>query len=584
MPQSTIRHPALLGRMGAFQREAARLQASARSRGLFDLPADTEGVYGNVEPELEALRTLQMLGEAFGLPPRALADWHGLFARGKLPPLRGALVRGCREVLPDLMLRARTLMLYHDREGQGGAMQRVWRRGKQLQALVDLRARLLRDLDDPFRVFEDGANARVEVLRVVDVLVDRVARSLHLRFKPLPPDADGRPDYLLCSEGDLDVPGWLQRWVLLRLRQHGVPELNAEDVRAWLEADAAVCRGLQRCNEHLLAHAAFPPEAVRLAQQAYGEAGQRRVHVATIGWAWRYPALYRDVLGNAPQFCQLLPAVHLEWGELFQADSLRELRQWYRDQGMTAAGWRWLANTAVWPITAAESLLGRPAPDIVRLANCVAAAGPSFDPCSAFQRGLVRIMGHAERRRMDLGRMPWLLRAAWDRCVRQGDDAEAIERFLDAPFVQVAAWADRTGWAPDVHQRRAGWRSFEQAAARGAVGSRQPFTVWPVPLQPVQHGDLHAVALGNSVDLFVEGAVMQHCINNYAGAAAQGRFLAFAVRCGTARVATFSLKRERAGGAWAFHDCKGQFNSQPDHPDLWDLIEKALELTNLQVP
>jgi hypothetical protein len=137
MAASTIERPALLGRPGAYAREAARLQAHARSPGLFDLPIAESGPSGHTRTEAEALRAYRMLAEAFGLGGDALAEWHDLFAHGVAPRPDGSLLRIDAATLADLMLRVRTLAQYHDREGRGAAWMRIGRRGRPLQRLAD---------------------------------------------------------------------------------------------------------------------------------------------------------------------------------------------------------------------------------------------------------------------------------------------------------------------------------------------------------------------------------------------------------------------------------------------------------------
>ena len=146
MNTSTILHPALLGHPGRFAREAARLHAQVRSPGLFDLPVDADGLYGHTAAEREAVRAFQLLGEAFGLWGEALAEWQRVFSREELPRADGPLLREGRAILPDLLLRAQTLALYHDRDGRGAGFMRVWRRAKPLRQLLDAGARLHAEL------------------------------------------------------------------------------------------------------------------------------------------------------------------------------------------------------------------------------------------------------------------------------------------------------------------------------------------------------------------------------------------------------------------------------------------------------
>jgi hypothetical protein len=141
MRHSTIRHPALLAQPRVYEREAARLLAHARAPGLFDLPLPVDGPQGHTQAELEAIRAFDMLGQAFGLSAGAQAEWHAMVSRGDAPRGDGELLRENTDQLADLLLRAQTLAMYHDRKGQGAHWIRVWRRvrilRKHLQQLGD---------------------------------------------------------------------------------------------------------------------------------------------------------------------------------------------------------------------------------------------------------------------------------------------------------------------------------------------------------------------------------------------------------------------------------------------------------------
>jgi hypothetical protein len=126
MSRSTIAHPALLGHANRFGREAGRISRAAAQPGLFDVPGvvDAAGGAGRAGGPVpaEALRTLQVLGEAYGMPRPALGEWMCLLAFGTLPAPAGPLLHGCSAVLPDLLLRAQTLALYRQAQGQGDGL------------------------------------------------------------------------------------------------------------------------------------------------------------------------------------------------------------------------------------------------------------------------------------------------------------------------------------------------------------------------------------------------------------------------------------------------------------------------------
>lgn len=134
MNRSTILHPALLGHANRFGREARRIGQAAAQPGLFDL-VDRVG-QGPAHGAADALRTLQVLGEAYGLGPQALREWMHLLAHNTLPPPDGPLRGGCAGVLPDLLMRAHTLALYHQAQGHGDALMIALRAAKPLRGVV----------------------------------------------------------------------------------------------------------------------------------------------------------------------------------------------------------------------------------------------------------------------------------------------------------------------------------------------------------------------------------------------------------------------------------------------------------------
>jgi hypothetical protein len=471
------------------------------------------------------------------------------------------------------MLRARTLAQYRDREGRGGVFIAVWRRAAPLQQLLDLRVALLRDLEDPIHVEEDGLTVRLGVIGAVEVAVYRLARGVRLRYLPVPPRADDYLDYEQRDETSLDPAGWLHHWCLIRTASRSLWAWGPDFIGDWLAQDADVVTALRACGRRLAAHPALPQEAVALAQAAYGPAGVRCMHVSTVTWSWNHPVLYRELLAKAPHLVNVMPAVHMDLGEDDAPATLADLRRWMLDRGMTTGGWRWLARAGA-GLNIAEELLksGYVAADIPLLANVMAAAaaGGTFAPSAAFTSEIAALTRWAEVPDMALERSPWLLRAAWRFCSDSRADQLATRSFLWERFVALARWAVARGWQPDAHQRQAGWRAFELAMARSYA--------WPVPFKEVTCGGLQAVCIRNGTELRREGRAMSHCIFDYLDSVAGGGMIAFSVRLAAdgSRLATLSLTRKNDSAPWVFDQCRGPRNSVVAHSDLKGLIGAVL--------
>ena len=199
MRESTILHPALLGQFNRYAKEVAGIEAKARAPGLFDPPTEADGLHGHTQPEQHAIRAFRMLGEAFALTPQGLVEWHALFARGEVPQADGALMTECLHLLPDLLLRARTLAMYQDRDGRAGVFIRVWQPAKALERLVDVEWAWRRQ--PLYRELSDRAPHLLCLMRGIHRLRPEAAALRHMR--------DLR--HLLRTWG-LSAAGW--RWLV----------------------------------------------------------------------------------------------------------------------------------------------------------------------------------------------------------------------------------------------------------------------------------------------------------------------------------------------------------------------------------
>ena len=578
MSNSTINHPALLGLPGAFGREAARIQSKARSQGLFDLPVDADGPQGHTATEAEAVRSFEMLGQAFNLPDDALAQWHLLLTHEAMPPLGGALLRGCRGKLPDLMLRARTFAMYQDREGRGAAYMAMWRRAAQLQDLLDCSAQLLRDLERGIEFIDTGAVQHLRVLRVMRIDIDARRQCVDVCCPTLPDLGDH--DKQARRWIPVMWPArWVRFWLTCWLAERKDCSLPMAGALGWLLRDPQVRDLIARQENELFDHPALPRDAMLLSCEVYWKAGALRPLAELITWAWQCPDLYAELIRHARPLVRLMPAVHRQVPlEVRACAGLRELRSLLLNMGLTAAGWRWLTVHPA-PVFRNDHWLH---PEclgaMLWAANSLAAAGPDFAPPQLFINHAYPVMVEAKLQKWPADLLGWFLRSAWDRCEAFDDLGEAND-FLRFTYARVWYWMTLVGWRPDVQQRRGGWRAIERAWRKSSRGTMKS---WPIPFERIEWHGLVAIAIGDGEALWEEGAQMNHCIERFLDECLEECFLAFSVRRPDGkRMATFSLTRDDAESEWTFHACSGPSNQEVRDARLDALIGRVLGLTQV---
>lgn len=614
---STVRHPALLGRPRAWEREVARLGAAARQPGLFEVARiATAGPDGNTATEQEAIRAFVLLGQAFGLDEDALAEWHRVFAYGELPQPDGALMLCHGHLLGDLLLRVLTLATYQDRAGQGASWMAVWRRSKPLrlarQAMSECpvafrdelmgpvdprirrlsaesppsgaravfwqcRARLLAALLRPVEQHVDGDDTTLVALGgVVRVEIQRARCRLHWTVRAAESAA-----FLLGEM--LETRHWVSDWV-----DHAYPGLRPRLSRVFirlLQRDGTVARLLERAREAVRCHASLPHAAMAIAEAAYELVGVHDLPACCYTWAWRNSRLYLEVHWAAG-LVEILPLVHRSQRESLGFRGLRDVRAWLRQHGLTAAGWRWLVRNCLPGANALEATEdSQPVERWLWLASVYGAIDKDFPSDEQFSLALLAVWTNAAADRCPIDQFARLVDAGWQ-AYRSGEAQRDV--FLRHSFIPVCCWALRERPSFDSNQWRAGWRAI--ARAWHAAGAPLPEwggyrLAWPVPTRGLAHKGLVADPIDNLQDLIVEGDAMHNCLAEFAVAAQAETFAVYSVRTEIGRrIANFSLHRDSADEPWEPHDCLGWANDPVSDERVHALARLALVFANRGSP
>ncbi|MRD47432.1 hypothetical protein GHT07_09095 [Caenimonas koreensis DSM 17982] len=283
--------------------------------------------------------------------------------------------------------------------------------------------------------------------------------------------------------------------------------------------------------------------------------------------------LYDQLLVHAPHLVWFMPGVHALAGAGVPLTGMRDMRDVLRSEGLTNAGWRWLAVNA--PYRLYESMNNGPSLQIM-LANVFGAIGPHFAPCDFF-------CGSVWEPALELQVAGWqpsdiaqVIHAAW----RHFDAIEAVDdrdHFMHSTFRLVMEWLVDFGWAPDVNQRRAGWVALERAWRVSIGADRGPLVRWSVPIASVEHRGLVAYAIDNSHWLWSEGQALSNCVADLLDEVSIGDLLVFVVRDESDKsIAMFSFKVALGPHLWVADQCKGRFNREVGEGRVSELMENVL--------
>lgn len=285
-------------------------------------------------------------------------------------------------------------------------------------------------------------------------------------------------------------------------------------------------------------------------------------------------ALYTHAMDLAPGLVTVLRA--MEKDLLAGVRSLAGLRRHLRTEGLTAQGWRWLAQHGL-PPWHFQDRVWPPTELVVELANTFARLPPELTRDAFIRPWASTLALHAIIIGTELEDRPWLVTAAWQHAVDSEDlDIFEFEEFLLGEFAQVAYWAADIGWRPDTNQRRAGWYAIGKVHW-DATHPMPTDATWPTYVECVDRHGFVAVPVGTIPDLEAEGKAMRHCVLDYWPRCVDGTLLPFSVRGpGGERIATFTLQREHSSSVWRLHECKGYRNCNAMCPRIDDLIAATM--------
>jgi hypothetical protein len=155
-----------------------------------------------------------------------------------------------------------------------------------------------------------------------------------------------------------------------------------------------------------------------------------------------------------------------------------------------------------------------------------------------------------------------------------------VEELATHEFPLVLEWLQAAKPDLDRNQARAGWAYFLRRGHewQQELERRQQknSVAWFTPMPALQFGEVEAVPIGNSYELWKEGKAMRHCAGDFAAdcAANDARFFSLReVKTGN-RLATAKLRRKEE--RWFLDDVRGPANSEPSE-DLQSIASQVAE-------
>ena len=537
-------------------------------------------MHGLTRVEAEAVRAFDTIAQAFGIGDCALVEWHRLLAFGELPQIDGPLLQIRTRLLRDLLLRVRTLAQYRDAGGQGRAWMETSDRADLVLGLLhwaatpglsqvrrlgegdapaglraqywEVRGQLLRALMAPLKVKAPGGVTQIDVLGALTFRIDR--RHKRVRWA-VGNSVEGRmPRRALEWTSVRASEVILAIWVESLVQRKRV----ARVFQYLLERDELVLRLLDNAASALVQHPKMPASAINLAEAVSEVTGLRNLD-AMVSRVWKAEAFYTAALEMAPSLLHVAVQLHDEAG-LPMAHGLGDLRLAMRREGITRAGWRWLVTRSL-PRGIAFKRGDVRAMTFAALAANVFALIPG--EAAAHKRFASQVgdaIVEAVLQTKPLENVACLARLAWSDYLSLGNQDDRHGFLWD--FERIASWAIRAGWTPDTNQCRAGWAAVVQRWLLCTGAGAGSLRSLPAASSHVEFAGFVAVPIASSHELWAEGRAMHHCVFDFLHECCDGKFLAFSVRGpGGERVATLSFQRKSLDQPWAYHDCKGRFNS-----------------------
>lgn len=298
---------------------------------------------------------------------------------------------------------------------------------------------------------------------------------------------------------------------------------------------------------------------------------------------WQHESVFRQVSRENPQ---LLPLLMMFLGEqklAHKKDPIAEMRDYFREHGLSDATWRYVARhgSRLFDV-ALEMASNRSLAACLSFLRPLQAAGLPPPPAPSLARAWFRCYADRERDRIQFNESwneadPSVVRAV----LLEGDARRPRHGFAEfvGEVASVLHWAVDEDIVLNEQQARSGWkwlrrnwlasldRKMREAKAQGAA--------WRSTLSRTTVGRFTLIPLTNAADLVEEAIAMRHCVDIYVERCAHGENRLFSIRCTETRkrVATLAL-RNGYGEGWYLHDLKGYANSPPS-PELVRLAVTA---------
>lgn len=322
---------------------------------------------------------------------------------------------------------------------------------------------------------------------------------------------------------------------------------------------------------------ALDPEALRLARLARPLPFRDEVLDGDYSLAWRNRGLYAQVHVETPG---LLPLVHLglEARMLRPASNVvAQLKAGLRANGITEAGWRYLAHHGARMLRPAwrAARCGPSMHATIHYLHALQSAGLPPPPPPSFVEAWLAGYGT----RVDF-RHGWcdVPAAVLGAALREADRRrrDPYLHHLVEEFGNVAPWAAQARLRLDKAQRRAGWRwitdRFFDWLLEETETTHMEGAAWESALGEVEVDGCRVVPLVSDADLLAEGQAMRHCVRDFSDECFAGKVRIFSVRDRESgrRVATVGIGKGRTG--WRAFDVRERLN-RPSGRGLWDVAQ-----------